>query len=419
LILRPYQEAGRDFLAGRDRALLADEMRVGKTPQAVLAADAIGARRILVLSPAIGTEHWKRELRKWSPSRPDAYVLDPKRGVPPPCFGGTVIASYDLATRFKAQLRAQDWDVLVVDECHYAKNPTAQRTHLVYGTTGVGYAARFIWALSGTPAPRHAGELWPMLRAFGSVKCEFDEFVAAYCTQAPDGRITGTRKTAAAELNELLSSIMLRRTRKMVAPEMPGISFDFLEVSGAAPADLGAYGHMTDEELLAHLERHAGSAAELRIAVALAKVPPLVENINFVLGNKLMPRVVVFGFHTEPLERAALLLRDLGYKVGLITGKTPNAERTRIQDAFAAHQLDVVVGNIVAAGTVIDLSAASHGYMLELDWVPGNNLQAAYRMVSMQKNEPVTMDVVTWPGSFDDRVQRVLTRRANELALLY
>jgi len=36
---RPYQLEGRDFLAGRWHALLADEMRVGKTPQAILAAE--------------------------------------------------------------------------------------------------------------------------------------------------------------------------------------------------------------------------------------------------------------------------------------------------------------------------------------------------------------------------------------------
>ena len=45
--------------------------------------------------------------------------------------------------------------------------------------------------------------------------------------------------------------------------------------------------------------------------------------------------------------------------------------------------------NIAAAGTAIDLSAASHGYFLELDWTPGSNLQAANRLVSMQKSEKV------------------------------
>ena len=53
LTLRPYQEVGRDFLAARRHALLADEMRVGKTPQAILAAEKVGAQRTLVVCPAI------------------------------------------------------------------------------------------------------------------------------------------------------------------------------------------------------------------------------------------------------------------------------------------------------------------------------------------------------------------------------
>jgi hypothetical protein len=53
-----------------------------------------------------------------------------------------------------------------------------------------------------------------------------------------------------------------------------------------------------------------------------------------------------------------------------------------------------------------------------LDWVPGNNAQAANRLISMEKEEKVTFDVVTWPGSTDDRVQKILLRRVAELSKL-
>ena len=79
----------------------------------------------------------------------------------------------------------------------------------------------------------------------------------------------------------------------------------------------------------------------------------------------------------------------------------------------------MICANILTAGTAIDLSAASHGYFLELDWVPGNNTQAANRLVSMGKDEPVTFDVVTWPGSVDDAVQRILLTRTRQLSKLY
>jgi SNF2 family DNA or RNA helicase len=98
-----------------------------------------------------------------------------------------------------------------------------------------------------------------------------------------------------------------------------------------------------------------------------------------------------------------------------LMGETSAVGRSWSQDAFKNGTLPVLVCQIIAAGTAIDLSAASHGYFLELDWVPGNNMQAANRLVSMMKDEPVTFDVCTAPGTIDDRVQRILLRRSQEL----
>jgi hypothetical protein len=73
--------------------------------------------------------------------------------------------------------------------------------------------------------------------------------------------------------------------------------------------------------------------------------------------------------------------------------------------------VQVIGAQILAAGTAVDMSAASHGYFLELDFVPGNNEQAASRLISLQKDEPVTMDICTWPGTVDDGVQRTIIRK--------
>ena len=61
LALRPYQEIGRDFLAARRHALLADAMRVGKTPQAILAAAKLSASKAIVVCPAIAVPQWRAE----------------------------------------------------------------------------------------------------------------------------------------------------------------------------------------------------------------------------------------------------------------------------------------------------------------------------------------------------------------------
>lgn len=404
---RPYQLVGRDFLASRSRALLADEMRVGKTPQAILAAEKVGAEDVLVLCPAIAVEHWRREWRKWWPAVGKDIVP----------YIETM--SYDKARSLwqAGRLKNNKWDLLIVDECHFAKNPEAARTQMVYGKGGLGYQCGALWALSGTPAPKHAGELWPMLRAFGATDLGYETFLRHYCTGYCDKfrrewRVTGTRVDRIPELRALLAPIMLRRTRKDVAPDMPDIDFQFLEVEPTGVDLVVPRGF--DEDAMVEWVKQCTSPED-RQAVALAKVPALVEEIAFAIENGLLAQTVVFGWHKEPLYALAKSLQARGISAFTLTGDTPSRERETIQQRFREGSIEVICANILAAGTAIDLSAASHAYVLELDWVPGNNLQAANRLVSMDKKEPVTVDVVTWPGSTDDRVQRVLTRRVKEI----
>jgi SNF2 family DNA or RNA helicase len=414
---RPYQLLGRDFLASRTHALLADGMRVGKTPQAILAADKVAAARVLVLCPAVACEHWRREWIRWSPLRGHVHVL----GSSYPQQRGVLIASYDRARRNFAAL-CQPWDLIIADECHYAKNPEAARTKMVYGKKGLGWHAKRMWVLSGTPAPRHAGELWPMLRAFGATGLGYEDFVEQFCYSNPyTERILGTREERMPEVRAMLAPVMLRRTIADVAPELPGISYELMQVAPRVTASMKAAqcDAPTDPDALAAwLEEHAEHLAEWRIEVALAKAEPLCADIVNSLDARLYEQTVVFGHHTDPLRAVHDMLAVDGVRVALLTGQTPAAERSAIRDRFALGLLDVVVANITAAGTAIDLSAASHGYFLEQSWVPGDNVQAAHRLVSLDKAAPVTYDIVSWSGSFDDKIQSVLARRSRELSNL-
>lgn len=396
--LRPYQIEDAKWLASRRHALLGHQMRVGKTPCAIEGARLIGAERSLVLAPAIAVLQWQQEWKRW--------------GGP----GEVFVYSYDYAIRHPEIVR-QAWDVFIADECHYARNPEAARTKLVYGRKGAAWYARHTWALSGTPVVKHAGEIWAMGTAFGYIKATYKDFLFHYCRVDPLSlRPMGTKPQHAAELNALMKQFMLRRTRKDVAPDMPEIGFDFLYVKGKPPGAEEFKG--SDDELLAYLEQNAEHDAELRIVTAMAKVPALADEISFVLDNGLIERTVVFGHHTLPLEELAAVLRRRTLRVELLTGATSKRDRVLFQDAFKAGMIDVLVANLTAAGTAIDLSCASHSYFLEMSWLCADNAQAASRCVNLQTQTPVTCDVVVWPGSFDERIGKVLVRRAAELTAL-
>jgi SNF2 family DNA or RNA helicase len=123
----------------------------------------------------------------------------------------------------------------------------------------------------------------------------------------------------------------------------------------------------------------------------------------------------VFAWHREAIFDVRAGLAARGIKAATLIGGMHESQRTAVQQQFQAGEIQVVVAQIIAAGTAIDLSAASHGYFLELDWLPANNVQAANRLVSLMKSEPVTIDVCVTPGSIDEKVQKILLRRAREL----
>lgn len=409
---RPYQVTGAHFLAQRRFALLADEMRVGKTPQAILAARQVGAEQITVICPAIAREQWKREWSRWGGR------------------GRLKVLSYEQAHKADPGLR----DVLIVDEAHYCKNPEAARTKFIFAKGGLAYSARYVWALTGTPAPNHAGELWVMMRCFGIINMSYSSFLRAFCiVNWQTGKVVGTKPERIPELRGLLAQFMLRRTRKEVAPDMPGISYDIAPVKGdfdGIAIDERGY---ADEVLqlqnllaavpaadrAAWLERHASDFTEFRRLTAFAKVAPAVQRIDDMLRQGTINQTVVFGFYIDPLEMARDALQARGWRVGLINGKTSDRARNIAMEQFRLGLLDVMLGNIMAAGTAVDFSSASYGSFLELDWVVGNNVQAANRLVSMQTQQPVSMDVLTWAGSADDDVQATLARKAGSLKAIF
>jgi SWI/SNF-related matrix-associated actin-dependent regulator 1 of chromatin subfamily A len=168
LNLKPFQLEGAAFLAARTRALLADEPGVGKTGQLIQACQQIGAKHIRVVCPGVGIEHWRREFKRW--------WTDVKRPV-------LEILSYDDARRMTRNAMKVHGrvNVLIADECHFAKNPTAQRTAAIFDKNGLAWYADHIWCASGTPAPNNASELWPMLRAYGATSMDYESFKRYFC----------------------------------------------------------------------------------------------------------------------------------------------------------------------------------------------------------------------------------------------
>lgn len=425
--LFPYQETSRDFLAARTRALLADEPRVGKTPATIAACDMIGARRIFVVAPAVALYQWRRMFQEFGRPR-DIFVLD--SDVAPKQTEGVFIASYD-RVRLSGESIPGGIDVLIIDESHYLGNPSAARTRCILGKGGFAWKARRIWCLSGTPATSHAAQLWPLLRAFGLTDLNYDSFMATYCVLNPHtNRPVGVRN--AAKLRERLAPIMLRRTLKEVAPDLPPLTVEEYTVRPDA-AYLEDSDRLDEQKLAAALEGLEGDAllsaissehiATLRRYHALLKINGAAALIKeeFTAGD--YERLVVFAHHESVVNLLAKRLQSMGgppISVRRVTGKESAKQKDQAVEWFRADGgRKVFLGNILAAGTAIDLSCANEGLAVELDWTPGNNVQALRRMLGPAQTLPVRVRVLIADGTIDERIVKVLTRKARDLNQIF
>jgi len=440
------------------QALLADEMGLGKSCQTILAADMVGAQDILVVCPASVRVNWEREFERFSPmDRPCTVLMSGKDKLP---AGGVVICSYDMLQTFNHMFKIRQWDVLVLDEAHYLKERSAQRTKAVYGRgakwPGLAAAAKRVWRLTGTPAPNDASELWTHLKSMGVTTSDYWDFTFRYCTGFDSNygfKITGMKNTA--ELKSTLNTVMLRRKKEHVLTKLPPITFHqvtvdrshveldpvFFESLHRLGPDMKAaegkfYGELKvadqslrqaltavsgpgrpNEARLGILVSMASSLGTLRRYIGMSKLPACIDIITDDLLADPTLKIVIFAVHQSVIEEARLRLA----KFGAVTlyGGTPAAKRQANIDKFQKNpKCRVFIGNVQAAGVGITLTAAHQVVFVEQSWVPAENAQAAMRCHRIGQTKHVHVRIMSLAKSVDEQVNETLARKSRELTKL-
>jgi len=450
--LFPYQNTGAAWLAPRSQALLADEMGLGKSAQAIQACDITGAQDILVICPASVRVNWEREFEKFSPmDRPCSVIFSGSDPVP---THGVVIISYDLAVKLAHKLKARVWDVEILDEAHYLKERTADRTKAIYGRGAKfpGIQAKHIWRLSGTPAPNNASELWTQLKSAGLTTDSYWDFTFRYCAGFDSNygyKITGHKNVE--ELKGLLNQFMLRRTKEEVLTDLPPIFYQQVTVDRSA-VELDPYFYeqwcsigqpqflenlkIADTTLRAALEQVSGGSQKtpnecrlgvleamapamvtLRRYIGMAKLPAVCDILIEELKNDPKLKLVVFAVHQTVIEDARLRLAK--FHPVTLYGGTPAIKRQKNIDRFMNDPAcRVFVGNVQAAGVGITLTVANEVVFLEQSWVPADNAQAAMRCHRIGQTRPVRVRIFSLHKSVDEQVQQTLLRKSRELTKL-
>lgn len=458
-----FQKAGIAYASCRSGTLIADEMGLGKTIQALgLVNYDRSIESVLVICPASLKLNWEREAKKWLVRDMSVGVAD-SRSFPDRDF---VIINYDILDRHISSIRNRRWDLVVLDEAHYIKNPEAKRTKLVLGEKRWD-AARESWqvvqppiparirlALTGTPILNRPQEMWSMVEW-----CMMDvpawrrpehfrsrtRFWARYAGYR-QGRY-GWEFSGPQNLQELQREarlhFMIRRTKNQVLEDLPPKRRQVIEISSEG------YERVLQREREA-FERQHQMLAEAEEAMILAKVAgdeqayhdavrqlreaysvsfeemsrvrhevglATVEAAESLLSDVIesLDKVVVFAHHHDVIDRVMEIASEVcGSKnaaVKLVGGMSASAKQDAVDRFQSDPEVKVFVGSITAAGVGINLTAASHVIFVELDWVPANISQAEDRCHRIGQKDSVTVQHIVLEGSLTARMAKVLVEK--------
>lgn len=410
----PFQKAGIWYASKQKNTLIGDEPGLGKTIQAIGLANYSKLRRILVVCPAGLRINWARELEKWHVFSPGVEPI--LSGKTRPSRKASLIISYDLAHLIDAD---QSFDLAIIDECHYVKNIGAERTRKILGTRGkpglIDLAPRKL-ALSGTPIPNRVNEAYTIARKFSPDAIDRMSYNAFtnYYGYTINMKVVGIQHEE--ELYaRLRSNIMVRRLKKDVLKDLPEKTYKMIvfPTNNQTTKILQREKPFSAQEIIKHGVPVGTALPEIRREMGVAKAPQVVTYIEDLLDDGVQ-KVIVYAHHQDVVS---ILQRGLDkYQPVVITGSTPPELRQSYVDSFQNDpSVRVFIGNLVAAGTGLTLTAAHDVVFAEASWVPGENEQAEDRAHRVGQQRGVLIHYLVVEGSLDAVILGTAARKRTNI----
>lgn len=403
----PFQKAGISYALKRASCLLGDQPGLGKTIQAIGVANAYGLSRLLIICPAGLRLNWAREVEKWHLYNKGIEVLlngESRRSGK----AQTIITSYDLA-RHLSTFGPDSFDMIVIDEAHYCKNPTAQRTKIVLGSRGnpglIHCAPRKL-VLTGTPIPNRVNEIYPVLRRLAPQVIDsmnYRAFLKSYAIEVHNqfgSQVVGVQNEA--ELSDRLrAGFMVRRLKEDVLKDLPAKQYKLVVFpkGGGFASVLKKESQFSAREIIKHGVPFGSALPEVRREMGIAKAPLAVRYITDLLEDGVQ-KIVVFAHHREVVSILEKGLSD--YAPLTITGSTSQKDKQANTDTFqTSSRRRVLIANIVAGGVGNTWTAAQDVVFAESSWVPGENEQAEDRLHRVGQTGSVLVHILVVEGSLD------------------
>ncbi len=446
--LMPHQGQLVAAAAGGHRTfLLADEPGLGKTAQALLAAEAADAYPLLVVVPNVVKTNWAREAGRWTPHRAATVVQG--NGDTVDGFADIVVVNYEVLDRHVGWIGDFGFRGMVVDEAHFIKNKTSQRSQHVLELADrirSRTARPLLMALTGTPLINDIDDfraIWQFLGWIDDTKplgALMDALEETGLTPADPGFYPAARRC-------VIDLGIVRRRKVDVAADIPARRIADLPVELDDKA--GRSIHAAERELARRLVKRYESALAARDSATdvdgidadlVRKVAgwELKDATSSATGENVFGmmrrigqakaglaadyaaqlarsagKVVFFAKHVDVMDVAEESFERQGIRYASIRGDQTPAVRQRNIDAFVEDpDVAVAVCSLTAAGVGLNLQVASNIVLAELSWTDAEQTQAIDRSHRIGQTEPVTAWRIIAAQTIDARIAELIDSKA-------
>lgn len=445
LEIMPHQSRFLESVrAGHRSFLLADEPGLGKTAESVLAASIVDAYPLLAVVPNVVKMNWAREVERWTPQRRATVISGD--GADIDAFADVFIVNYEVLDRHLSWLSSIGLKGMVVDEAHFIKNLTSQRSQNVLGlATRIREQVRdpLMLALTGTPLINDVEDFDAIWRFLGWTNGEkpgpelMEKLDATGLTPADKAFYPEAR-------DAVISLGIVRRKKKDVAADLPDKLIADLPVEldddlgrsiRSAERELGdrmaakyrrileARGDKVfrgeyDEDivrLVAHGELEESKAAGtggdnvFTMVRKIGQAKALLAADYAVQLQRSVGKVVFFAKHIDVMDAAEAHFAAAGLRTISIRGDQTTPARQIAIDAFNNEpDVAIAVCSLTAAGVGLNMQAASNVVLAELSWTAAEQTQAIDRVHRIGQDEPVTAWRIIAAHTIDTKIAELI-----------
>ncbi len=378
--LLPFQKEGIAFATFKKGVVIADEIGLGKTLQAIATAikkrEILGFAKTLVVCPATLKNQWKREVEAFTSE--DAVLIEgsqeerKKRYQDSEAFFR--IVSYETLMRDRDIVSDTAFDFLILDEAQRIKD-YASKTY----STIKSIPRKHALVLTGTPIETELIDLYSIvLFVDPEILTPLWEFSYQHCYFDSQFRNTIVGYYNLGEIKEKLSGVLIRRERQEVLKQLPNIS----QVNN--PVKLSAYQKKLHikyaRKILDIYGKPIISSFDMQKSLQLIREMRMVANSTFLVDDttNISPKldelkhILSYKLHIRKNKRKVIIITEWEKMVNIIarnlriskipfieiTGKIPENQRKELFRKFELEEQNKILLTTEAMADKLSLNFA-------------------------------------------------------------